>query len=146
MAMGLVKSGLTVLFFAFVVLCIGSAEGQAQTFSLKVCNTSKVSASVAISNLVAVGDKRFEVQGWWTVASGDCDTLGTFPQGWFYIYAEQTNTGQEVWEGDFPLCVEFPGPFDRVNTAGTTCTADNLKQFTSELVPSTTGTFTYTLR
>ena len=43
-------------------------------------------------------------------------------------------------------CVEFPGPFDRVNTAGTTCTADNLKQFTSELVPSTTGTFTYTLR
>ena len=47
--MGLAKSGLIVLFFAFVVLCIGSADGQAQTFSLKVCNTSKVSASVAIS-------------------------------------------------------------------------------------------------
>jgi uncharacterized membrane protein len=145
MAMGLVKSGLTVLFFAFVVLCIGSANVQAQTFSLKVCNTSKVSASVAISSLVAVGDSRFEVQGWWTVASGNCETLGNFPQGWFYIYAEETNNGQEVWEGDFPLCVEFPGPFDRINAAGFTCTADNLKQFTSEQVPSTTGTFTYTL-
>ena len=143
--MRLVKSGLTVLFFAFVVLCIGSADGQAQTFSLKVCNTSKVSASVAISNLVGVGDKRFEVQGWWTVASGDCDTLGNFPQGWFYIYAEQTNTGQEVWEGDFPLCVQFPGPFDRINSAGVTCSSDELKLFTAEEIPSTTGTFTYTL-
>ena len=144
--MRLVKSGLTVLFFAFVALCIGSADGHAQTFSLKVCNTSKVSASVAISNLMGVGDKRFEVQGWWTVASGDCETLGNFPQGWFYIYAEQTNTGQEVWEGDFPLCVEFPGPFDRINSASFTCKSDELKLFTAEEIPSTTGTFTYTLR
>jgi uncharacterized membrane protein len=144
--MGLVKSGLTVLFLAAAVLCTGAAGAQAQTFNFEVCNKSNVSASVAVSNLESVGASRFEVQGWWTVRAGDCESLGNFPQGWFYIYAEQTNTGQEVWEGDFPLCVEFPGPFDRINTAGTTCSADNLKQFTSELVPSTTGTFTYTLR
>ena len=57
--MRLAKSALTVLFFAFVVLCIGSANVQAQTFSLKVCNTSKVSASVAVSN---VGSSRVDLQ------------------------------------------------------------------------------------
>ena len=144
--MGLVKSGLTVLFFAVAVLCTGAVGTQAQTFNFEVCNRSNVSASVAISNLEAVGASRFEVQGWWTVAAGNCESLGNFPQGWFYIYAEQTNTGQEVWEGDFPLCVQFPGPFDRINSAGVTCSADELKLFTAEEIPSTTGTFTYTLR
>jgi uncharacterized membrane protein len=144
--MGLVKSGLTVLFFAVAMLCTGAAGAQAQTFNFEVCNKSNVSASVAVSNLEAVGGSRFEVQGWWTVAAGNCESLGNFPQGWFYIYAEQTNTGQEVWEGDFPLCVQFPGPFDRINSAGVTCSSDELKMFTAEEIPSTTGTFTYTLR
>jgi uncharacterized membrane protein len=144
--MGLVKSGLTVLFFAVAVLCIGAAGAQAQTFNFEVCNKSNVSASVAVSNLESVGSSRFEVQGWWTVPAGNCESLGNFPQGWFYIYAEQTNSGQEVWEGDFPLCVQFPGPFDRINSAGVTCSSDELKQFTAEEIPSTTGTFTYTLR
>jgi uncharacterized membrane protein len=144
--MVLVKSGLTVLFFAAAVLCTGAAGAQAQTFNFEVCNKSNVSASVAVSNLESVGSSRFEVQGWWTVTAGNCESLGNFPQGWFYIYAEQTNTGQEVWEGDFPLCVEFPGPFDRINSASFTCKSDELKLFTAEEIPGTTGTFTYTLR
>jgi uncharacterized membrane protein len=144
--MRLVKSGLTVLFFALAGLCsIGSGGAQAQTFSFQVFNNSKVSASVAVSNLVAAGDSRFEVQGWWTVASGACENLGDFPQGWFYIYAEQTNTGAEVWEGDVPLCVQFPGPFEVIHSTSITCDANLLKQFNSENIPSTTGQFTFTL-
>jgi uncharacterized membrane protein len=143
--MGLVKSGFAVIFFAVAMLCMGAPAAKAQTFTLEVCNKTNVSASVAISNRIAPGDARFEVQGWWTVPSGNCENLGEYPQGWFYIYAEQTNSGQIVWEGDFPLCVQYPGPFDVVHATGTTCPSDQLKQFTAEDIPSTTGTYTYTL-
>jgi uncharacterized membrane protein len=144
-----IKSGLTVLLFVLAtLLSVGSSDAQAQTrkFSFEVCNHSKVSASVAVSSHVAVGDSRFETQGWWTVNAGDCDTLGDFPNGWFYVYAEQTNSGKIVWEGDTPLCVEFPGPFDRVHTDGYTCDSDSLKHFDSELIPDSTGTYTFNLR
>jgi uncharacterized membrane protein len=143
--MRLVKSGLTILFFALGLCSIGVSGAQAQTFTFQVCNNSKVSASVAVSNLVSATDNRFEVQGWWTVTSGTCENLGDFPQGWFYIYAEQTNTGAEVWEGDVPLCVQYPGPFEVIHTASITCDADNLKQFNSENIPNTTGQYTFTL-
>ena len=107
-----------------------------------------MSASVAIFEIrsrSATNGSRSRAGG--LVTSGNCETLGNFPQGWFYIYAEQTNTGQQkVWEGDFPNSASSFRGRSIVSTAGTTCTADNLKQFTSELVPSTTGTFTYTLR
>jgi len=136
---------LAVLFFALAGLCIGSVNAQAQTFTFQVCNQSSVSASVAVSNLVAVGDSRFEVQGWWTVGAGTCSSIGNFPQGWFYYYAEQTNSAQLYWPGDFGLCIEYPGPFDRINAAGYTCDPSLLKQFNEEQIPSTTGTFTWTL-
>ena len=144
--MKLARSGLTVLFFALAGLFTGSADAQAQTFNFQVCNRHNVPASVAISHLVAVGDSRFEVEGWWTVGAGNCVLTGNFPQGWFYFYAEQTNTGQVVWSGnDLMLCVQFPGPFERINTPGYSCDSDELKGFTGELIPSTTGTFTWNL-
>jgi uncharacterized membrane protein len=143
--MGLVKSGFAVFFLALAVLCVGAPSAKAQMFTFEVCNRSNVSASVAVSNRVAPGDARFEVQGWWTVAAGNCENLGDFVQGWFYIYAEQTNSGRIVWEGDFPLCIQYPGPFDVVHASGITCSSNLLKQFTAEQIPSTTGTFTYTL-
>lgn len=143
--MSIIRAGLGAFVFTLTALCFASTGAHAQTFNFKVCNTSNVSASVAVSNLSAVGSSTFEVQGWWTVPAGNCNTIGTFPQGWFYVYAEQTNSGDIVWDGDFALCVEFPGPFDRLNKAGYSCSGDELKQFTAEQIPSTTGTFTWTL-
>ena len=68
--MRLAKSGLTVLFFAFAVLCMGSANVQAQTFSLKVCDTSKVSASVAITQSRSRRRQTVRGPGLVTVTSG----------------------------------------------------------------------------
>jgi uncharacterized membrane protein len=110
-----------------------------------VCNHSSVSASVAVSNLVAAGDSRFEVQGWWTVKANSCSTVGTFAQGWFYYYAEQTNSGRIYWGGDFPLCVQYPGPFEVMHTESTTCPDKQLKKFIAKQISNTTGTFTWTL-
>jgi uncharacterized membrane protein len=145
--MGVARSGLIVPFFAWSVLCAGSADAQAQTFSFQVCNQSNVSASVAVANLVAVGDSRYEVQGWWTVVAGSCASIGDFPLGWFYYYAEQTNTQQEVWQGnDAMLCVQYPGPFERINLSGYNCQSNEaLRGFSAEQIPNTTGTYTVTL-
>jgi uncharacterized membrane protein len=146
-AMRVARSVLTVLLFAVAVLCAGSGHSQAQTFRFQVCNRTNVSASVATSSLVSVGDSRFEVQGWWTVGPGSCEWIGYFPQGWFYYYAEQTNTGQYVWQGkDVSLCVQYPGPFDRINIAGYNCQSNEaLRGFTSDFISASTGTFTANL-
>ena len=144
--MRLARSGLTTLFFALAGLCAGAVSAQAQVFNLQVCNHTNVSASVAVSGLSAVGSSQFVVEGWWTVPSGSCESIGNFPQGWFYLYAEQTNTAQIVWSGnDLNLCIQYPGPFERINTSGFTCPANELKGFTAVLIPSTTGTFTWNL-
>ncbi len=139
-------SGLTAAFFALAGLSVCPAGAQAQTFNFQVCNQSSVPASVSVSNLSAVGSNQFVVQGWWTVNAGTCSMLGNFPQGWFYFYAEQTNSGAIVWGGTgLALCVQYPGPYERTNTSGFTCAPNELKGFNAELIPNTTGTFTWTL-
>ena len=142
------KSGIIFVFFALAMLCTGTSRAQAQTFQFQVCNQSNMSASIAISNLVAPGDTRFEVQGWWIVTAGNCETIGTYPQGYFYYFAEQTGNPQTVWSGSAAqLCVQNPGPFDRINLAGYTCQPNEvLEGFTSEQIPATTSTFTWTLQ
>jgi uncharacterized membrane protein len=145
--MSIARSGLIVFFFAVAGLFIGSAGAQAQTFQFQVCNHSNVQASVATASLVSTTNSNFEVQGWWSVAAGSCQTLGTFVQGWFYYYAEQTNTQELVWKGtDAQLCVDYPGPFTRVNTANYSCTnSEQLRGFTGSNIGSNIGTFTWNL-
>jgi len=145
--MSIVRSGLIAVLFALAPLCLGSAGAQAQTFRFQVCNHTDVQASVAAAHLVSPTDSRFEVEGWWSVGPGSCEWLGYFPQGWFYTYAEQTNTQGIVWEGtDAQICVQHPGPFERINTANYTCKSDEvLVGFSGREIPSTTGTFTWNL-
>jgi uncharacterized membrane protein len=95
------KSILTAIFLASTVLCTWSGNAQAQMFEFRVCNQSNVSASVAVSYPVAKGD---EVKGWWIVNAGDCETIGSFPQGPFYFFAEQTGHGNLHWEGGASTC------------------------------------------
>jgi uncharacterized membrane protein len=72
-------------------------QGQAPsspTFTFKVCNKTKRSASVAIA---AMDDtKKWYAQGWWAVSAGECSTVGAFAKGWFYYYAK-SSTGD--WHG-----------------------------------------------
>src|SRR5439155_115734 len=38
-------------------------------------------ASGAIEHYVSPSDKNFVVQGWWTVPTGGCQSIGNFPRG-----------------------------------------------------------------
>ena len=145
--MSVARSGLIAFLFAAASLFVGSAGAQAQTFHFQVCNHSNVQASVATASHVSPTDSNFVVQGWWTVGAGSCAWIGYFPQGWFYYYAEQTNTQQIVWQGsDSKVCVDYPGPFTRNNTANYTCTSnEELRGFTGSNIASDIGTFTWTL-
>ena len=108
--MRVTKLGLSLLFFA-LPFCAGSVAAQAQTFNLQVCNQSGVSAFVAVSSLTGVGSNQWHVEGWWTVPAGSCQVLGSFPDGWFYYYAEQVGASQNEWTGTaLRLCVQYPGP------------------------------------
>jgi uncharacterized membrane protein len=145
-AMTKIRSALAVVLFALAGLCGGTAGAQAQMFNFQVCNQTSYSASVAVSNLTAAGSSQFVVAGWWTVGPGTCSTIGTFPQGWVYYYAEVTGNSSIGWAGtDLQLCVQYPGPFSRVNLPGFTCAGDDLKSFSADLIDSSTSTFTWTL-
>lgn len=143
------RSALIAVFLALAGLCPGTARAQAQPhmFHFQVCNHSKVQASVATASYVSPTDNRYEVQGWWGVGPGKCEWIGYFPQGWFYYYAEQTNTQQIVWVGkDAELCVQYPGPFERINTDNYKCQSNEvLRNFTVFSISDTTGTFTWNL-
>ena len=145
--MSFVKSGLVAIVFAVASLFVASAGAQAQTFSFVVCNHSSVQASVAIASHASPTDGNFVVQGWWSVAAGACSTIGSFPQGTFYYYAEQTNTQQLVWKGTaVQVCVQYPGPFERTNSANYTCKSnEELRGFILSTIAPNIGTFTWTL-
>jgi uncharacterized membrane protein len=87
------------------------------------------------------------VQGWGNAGPGTCSTIGTFPLGWFYYYAEETNTQAVVWSGTAAnLCVAYPGPFDRIDTANYTCQSNEiLRGFSGSQISTTTGAFTWNL-
>jgi uncharacterized membrane protein len=148
MAMRMARLGVSFLFFMLVGLCAGSVGAEAQTFNFQVCNQSGVSASVAVSGLTAVGSNQWNVEGWWTVPTGSCQVLGSFPiSSEFYYYAEQTGASQNQWSGNaLNLCVQYPGPFDRINSAGYNCqSSEALREFNAASIPSNEGTFTWTL-
>lgn len=145
--MSIARSGPIAVLFAAAGLFVGSAGAQAQTFHFQVCNHSNVEASVATASHVSPTDSNFVIQGWWSVPAASCQYIGYFPQGWFYYYAEQTNTQQLVWKGsDVQICVQYPGPFTRVNTANYSCANnEELRGFTGSNIASNIGTFTWNL-
>jgi len=143
------KSSAIVLSFALTVLCLGSVAARAQTFNFQVCNKSTVSASVAVAALTAPGASQFQIEGWWTVPAGNCQTIGSFPTGSFYYYAEETGNSGYEWNGTAgSLCVQYPGPFARVDSGNSSynCQSNEvLRGFSSEVLPSNENTFTWSL-
>jgi len=117
----------------------------AGTFTFAVCNKDKQTASVALAAHPAVGDNGFVVAGWWNVNAGQCATIGSFPQGWFYYYAAATDGDwRGSGEGAVDVCVSEQA-FTRVNTDNYTCGANEvLVTFNGRLIQQS-GTFTWTL-
>ena len=144
--MGALKAIPALILGLWVAVLASPAEAQGSgQFLFRVCNNSGVTAAVAISPHVSTSDSRFRVVGWY-VAEPGCTNIGSYPKGWFYFFAEQRNSGRIYWgNNDIQLCVEHPGPFDRVNVAGYTCDSSDLKGFSSEFIDAGTGTYTWTL-
>jgi len=113
----------------------GSAVEDPGFFEFKVCNRSGRTASVAIEHYVSPSDKNFVVQGWWTVPTGGCQSIGNFPRGWFYYYAAEAGTDAFEWAGnDAQVCIERIGKVERMHPRGITCANKYLRGFHSALV------------
>lgn len=122
----------------------GGGGGDDDYFEFVVCNKSRSRVSVAITYLADVGSEDFYVRGWYNVNAGDCDRIGSFPKGYFYYYAKQYR-GEGHWPGkDLQFCVEFPGPFKRLNREGYRCgKSEQLRTFHAKVIDS--PKFTWTL-
>jgi uncharacterized membrane protein len=109
----------------------GDGGSGSDTFRFRVCNKSRIKASVALSALYAPGSKDYIVAGWWTVDVGKCVDIGSYPKGHFYHFAKAFAANNTSFWGtkDLQLCVEVPGPFKRINLAGYKCDAKLLKPF-----------------
>ena len=143
--MTLVKSTLAVFCLTAATLCGGAAGAQAQTFPFKVCNHSGRTASVAVAAHLSTTDKRWQAQGWWEVKAGQCSTIGSFPQGWFYYYAK--SSGRD-WPGSGKdksnTCVRS-AKFKRFDPEGYKCSGDEkLVAFNGKKIEDD-ETFTWTL-
>ncbi len=144
------KSAVAMVLCVLGVACSDAAHAQDmdQVFGLRVCNHTGITAALALSTHTSPDDPTWHVFGWYVVPRRDCKDIGYFPRSSFYYYAEERNHGPRYtyWGGDFPICVNYPGPFDRRQLAKVTCDEDELKQFTEVTVDDSTGIMTVNLR
>lgn len=96
---------------------------------VRVCNRSGRDAQVAIS-YIQPGEQRFINRGWYKVANGDCNVIAKTSNSHFYLYADADDGSGLAWQGDFPLCVEYPGPYTYYSAGEEYCDDDQeLRQF-----------------
>jgi uncharacterized membrane protein len=138
---------LAVVLCSSAMLFAAVGEARSQTFDYVFCNKTSIKVFVAVAALVSPGDKRFKVQGWWTIPAEQCADIGAFPKGWAYYYAEQDDPGRARWEADdVGICVEYPGPFERILTPNYSCGSNQMIQgFKGIFVDAGTATMTITL-
>jgi uncharacterized membrane protein len=141
------KAILAVVLCASAMLFVAAGEARSQTFDYVFCNKTRVKVLVAVATLVSPGDKRFKVEGWWTIPAEQCANIGAFPKGWAYYYAEQDDPDTARWEADdVGICVEYPGPFERILTPNYSCASNQkIQGFKSIFVDADTGSVTITL-
>jgi uncharacterized membrane protein len=117
-----------------------------RTFQLRVCNKSSIKVSVAVSGHKEPDSTSWHIEGWWTVGPRDCTNItNNYLRGRIYLFAKSYGSNKTTWSGrDLNLCVEFPGPFDRVNTTNYKCHRnERLVSFSSFVADD--ETFTWTL-
>jgi uncharacterized membrane protein len=116
------------------------AEGPTESeefFTFSVCNKSSRWAAVAISGRERPESSDWIVQGWTRVGPGQCQDVGKYVRGIFYAFAQVLNRPDSGWKGsDLWLCVQYPGPFKRINRGGETCGNNELQPFRKFYVSS----------
>lgn len=120
-------------------------EARAQSvITLRVCNNTYETAQVAMS-YQPVGTNTFYTEGWYNVTPGQCRDLATTTNAYMYGYAEVEGSDTEVWQGNHPLCVAFPGPFEFWDNGSTYCESwQEVRNFVT-LHANSFGVFTWNL-
>lgn len=122
----------TVAVTVVLVLAAAAPPAMAQEaipgyVELSFCNHMPEPVYLALSYKDKPGSKQWVVEGWKQINTDSCFKITVPNDGAVYDYAELP--GQGDWGGDFKLCVERPGPFRRINTAGYTCDSEDLVGF-----------------
>jgi uncharacterized membrane protein len=131
-----------------VSLALGSAHAdraEAQSFDYVFCNRTGLTAYIAIVVRLGISDTRFEARGWYAAPPRQCINTGNYPSGYAYYYAEDGQNG--FWGSDHvTLCVQYPGPFQRVLTNNYTCRSnERLRGFTEVRAEPDIATMTINL-
>lgn len=120
------------------------AEAQQNVIILRVCNNTRDTAQVAIS-YQPVNSGSFYNEGWYNVTPGQCRDLARTTNSYMYGYAEVLNSDDDVWQGDHPLCVAYPGPYDFWDNGSAYCESwQEVRNFVT-LRANNWGVFTWNL-
>jgi uncharacterized membrane protein len=122
---------------------ISQLEHDAKFVTFEVCNKTSYLASVALNGRKNPDSTEWTVQGWWSVAPGTCRKTTKFAKGHVYAMARVYGATKGWRESGTKKCVEFPGPFERVESPGYNCRAnEKLESFKDFFV---NDNFTWTL-
>jgi uncharacterized membrane protein len=123
----------------------GAASSTAEMFPFVVCNHTAETASVAVAAHASVTDKRWQVEGWRAVSAGQCTTIGSYPQGWFYYYAKSKSRDWPGTTADKSNTCVRSANFKREDPEGYQCSGDEtMVAFNGKQIDSN-DTFTWTL-
>jgi uncharacterized membrane protein len=113
---------LSAVLCSLAMLFVAAGEARSQTFDYVFCNRSNTKIFITIATQVSPRDQRFKVAGFWSLPAGQCGSVGSYPRGWVYYFAEQDEPGTGFWGGDDAgICIRYPGPFERILTPNYTC-------------------------
>jgi len=122
----------------------GPASGGGDQIVIRVCNNTNDNARVAVS-YQPVGSNQFLNEGWFGVNAHACQDIATTSNAYFYGYAEVEGDGERYWNGDFPLCVQYPGPYEFWSVGHTSCDSRQVLQYFVQMHADTWGSYTWSL-
>lgn len=123
------------------------AVSELDYFQFEVCNRSKYDARVSVMGRKDLQSRDWIVEGWFRVPAHDCMIIGRYAKKEIYSVALVKGSSRLAVRGNAAkLCVQFPGPFARVNTAGYRCRSnERLESFRKIEVMSGVKKFTWNL-
>jgi uncharacterized membrane protein len=120
------------------------SPGGSQQITIRVCNNTNVNARVALS-YQPLGASQFINEGWFSVQARSCQDLVNTANGYFYTYAEVEGDSTRYWNGNYPLCVEYPGPYEFWSVGHTSCDSRQVLQYFIEVHTDQWGVYTWSL-
>lgn len=117
---------------------------QGQSITIRVCNNTNEVAQVALS-YKPLRAAQFYNEGWFNVNPRSCRDLAETGNSYIYGYAEVEGSDTEVWQGDHPRCVLFPGPYEFWDTGSTYCNPGEETRNFVTLYAANWGVFTWNL-